>query len=72
MGRSAISKAMPKKSREQHVSGLASSKSSKRKNNEAVKFGTLSRKQKNDLKEYGSLVPHDFEDEDEDNEESAK
>ncbi|KAI8147823.1 hypothetical protein BJV82DRAFT_593490 [Fennellomyces sp. T-0311] len=66
MGRSAISKAMPKKVREQHVSGLSSAKSSKRKGDQAVKFGSLSRKQKNDLKEYGTLIPQDFEDNDDD------
>lgn len=57
-GRSAISKAMPKKEKESHVSGLASAK--KRKKEGGVKFGQLSRKQQNDLKEYGRLIPEDF------------
>lgn len=59
-GRSAISKAMPKKEKEAHVSGLASSAAKKRKKEGGVKFGQLSRKQQNDLKEYGRLIPEDF------------
>ena len=70
-GRSAVSKSFAhKKNREpsQHVSGLSSSKSGSKRKNEAVKFGSLSRKQRNDLKEYGALIPQDFQDDDEDNE----
>ncbi|KAI9488556.1 hypothetical protein BDB00DRAFT_38877 [Zychaea mexicana] len=70
-GRSAISKSMAHKNTRapaQHVSGLSSSKSASKRKNETVKFGSLSRKQKNDLKEYGTLIPDDFQDDEEDEE----
>ncbi|KAI7851631.1 hypothetical protein BDC45DRAFT_538077 [Circinella umbellata] len=73
-GRSAVSKSFAhKKNREpsQHVSGLASSKSGSKRKNESIKFGSLSRKQRNDLKEYGSLIPQDFQDEEEEDNENA-
>ncbi|KAI8382408.1 hypothetical protein BD560DRAFT_323096 [Blakeslea trispora] len=64
--RSAISKSMPKKRVSgTHVSGLSTSKSSKRKEG-PVKYGQLSRKQKQDLEDYGELVPKDFEDDEAD------
>ncbi|KAI7904789.1 uncharacterized protein BX663DRAFT_503540 [Cokeromyces recurvatus] len=65
--RSAISKSMSKKKNRvsgTHVSGLASSKASKRKE-APIKYGQLSRRQKQDLEDYGELVPKDFEDDEE-------
>ncbi|KAI7879425.1 DUF1253-domain-containing protein [Lichtheimia hyalospora FSU 10163] len=69
MAKSAVSKSMARKRSQeptQHVSGLSTSKSGAKRKNDNVKFGSLSRKQKNDLKEYGTLIPDDFHDEDED------
>lgn len=61
--RSAISKNMSKKKVSgTHVSGLSTSKSGGPKRKEApVKFGKLSRQQKQDFEDYGELVPTDFE-----------
>ncbi|KAI8374291.1 uncharacterized protein BYT42DRAFT_398746 [Radiomyces spectabilis] len=73
-GRSAISKNMAKKASKpsgSHVSGLSSAKPSKRKD-ATLKYGQLSRKQKQDLMDYGELVPKDFElDQNDDDEEGA-
>ncbi|KAI8097867.1 uncharacterized protein B0P05DRAFT_522396 [Gilbertella persicaria] len=64
--RSAISKSMSKKRVSgTHVSGLSTSKTSKRKD-APIKYGQLSRKQKQDLEDYGELVPKDFEDDEAD------
>ncbi|KAI9256181.1 hypothetical protein BY458DRAFT_461414 [Sporodiniella umbellata] len=62
--RSAISKSMKKKVSGTHVSGLSSSKTGgKKKEVTNLKYGQLSRKQKQDLEDYGELVPKDFEEE---------
>lgn len=55
-------------------SGLASKKPHGRKagSGDTLKYGQLSRKQKESLQEYGELVPRDFEDEDEDGEGRGK
>ncbi|KAI8078645.1 uncharacterized protein BX664DRAFT_303356 [Halteromyces radiatus] len=74
-GRSAISKAMgKKKTSESHVSGLSTSKPSTKRKEAPTKFGNLSRKDKQQLLDYGELVPTDFaEDElDEQDSEQAK
>ncbi|KAI8644844.1 hypothetical protein BD408DRAFT_339777 [Parasitella parasitica] len=64
--RSAISKNMGKKRVSgTHVSGLSTSKTSAKRKEAPVKYGKLSRKQKQDFEDYGELVPRDFE-EDED------
>lgn len=69
MGRSAISRSMKKRVSGTHVSGLASSKpSGKRSKDNVIKFGSLTRKQQQDLKEYGELIPRDFIDEEEEEE----
>lgn len=61
--RSAISKSMSrKKVSGTHVSGLSTAKGSASKRKEApVKYGKLSRQQKQDFEDYGELVPQDFE-----------
>ncbi|CAO3627587.1 unnamed protein product [Mucor hiemalis] len=60
--RSAISKSMSKKRVSgTHVSGLSTSKAGPKRKEAPVKFGKLSRKQKQDFEEYGELVPQDFE-----------
>ncbi|CEP10770.1 hypothetical protein [Parasitella parasitica] len=64
--RSAISKNMGKKRVSgTHVSGLSSSKTTAKRKEAPVKYGKLSRKQKQDLEDYGELVPKDFEDDEE-------
>ncbi|KAI8981522.1 hypothetical protein BDB01DRAFT_723870 [Pilobolus umbonatus] len=65
--RSAISKSM-KKTRVSgtHVSGLSSAKSSNKRKAGASGTPKLSRKEQQDLKEYGELIPKDFIDEEED------
>lgn len=69
-GRSAISKSMSKKRVSgTHVAGLSTSKTAVKRKEAPVKYGKLSRKQKQDLEDYGELVPKDFE---EDEEESIK
>lgn len=60
--RSAISKNMSKKKVSgTHVSGLSTSKSGPKRKEAPVKFGKLSRQQKQDFEDYGELVPTDFE-----------
>ncbi|ORX53676.1 DUF1253-domain-containing protein [Hesseltinella vesiculosa] len=61
MGRSAISKSMKKKTTDGHVSGLSTGKpaSAKRKDG-PVKFGSMSRKDRQQIMDYGELVPSDF------------
>lgn len=74
MAKSAVSKSMARKRSQeptQHVSGLSTSKSGSKRKNDNVKFGSLSRKQKNDLKEYGTLIPDDFHDDDDDMDEQG-
>lgn len=64
--RSAISKSMGKKRVSgTHVSGLSTSKAASKRKDAPVKYGQLSRKQKQDLEDYGELVPKDFEEEEE-------
>ncbi|RUS20830.1 hypothetical protein BC937DRAFT_94279 [Endogone sp. FLAS-F59071] len=55
-------------------SGLASKKPHGRKagSSDTLKYGQLSRKQKESLQEYGELVPKDFEDEDDEDGEEGK
>ncbi|GAN05080.1 DUF1253 domain-containing protein [Mucor ambiguus] len=66
--RSAISKSMGKKRVSgTHVSGLSSSKTTTKRKEAPVKYGKLSRKQKQDLEDYGELVPKDFEEDEADN-----
>ncbi|ORE20847.1 DUF1253-domain-containing protein [Rhizopus microsporus] len=69
--RSAISKSMKKRVSGTHVSGLSTSKSTKKKES-GLKFGQLSRKQKQDLQDYGELVPKDFEEEEEEEGKTVK
>jgi U3 small nucleolar RNA-associated protein 25 len=65
MARSAISKNMGRKRVSgTHVSGLSNSKSTGKRKDAPVKYGQLSRKQKQDLEDYGELVPKDFDEED--------
>jgi U3 small nucleolar RNA-associated protein 25 len=64
--RSAISKNMKKKVSGTHVSGLSTSKSTSKRKEAPVKYGKLSRKQKQDFEDYGELVPKDFEEDEED------
>ncbi|KAL7311382.1 rRNA-binding ribosome biosynthesis protein utp25 [Mucor circinelloides] len=65
--RSAISKSMSKKRVSgTHVSGLSSSKTASKRKEAPVKYGKLSRKQKQDLEDYGELVPKDFEEDEAD------
>ncbi|KAL0082532.1 hypothetical protein J3Q64DRAFT_1642620 [Phycomyces blakesleeanus] len=73
-GKSAISKSMPKKGKSatQHVSGLSSAKSNSKRKEAPTKYGNLSRKQKQDMLDYGELVPRDFADEDGDREEQEQ
>lgn len=60
--RSAISKSMSKKKVSgTHVSGLSTSKSGPKRKEAPVKYGKLTRKQKQDFEDYGELVPQDFE-----------
>lgn len=60
--RSAISKSMGKKKVSgTHVSGLSTSKAGPKRKEAPVKFGKLSRAQKQDFEDYGELVPTDFE-----------
>lgn len=60
--RSAISKSMKKRVSGTHVSGLSSTKATgTKKKDSGLKYGQLSRKQKQDLEDYGELVPQDFE-----------
>lgn len=62
-----------KKVSENHVSGLSSSKSSSKRKEAPTKFGNLSRKDKQQMMDYGELVPTDFYDEeDEQDGEPAK
>ncbi|KAI9310561.1 hypothetical protein BX666DRAFT_2004798 [Dichotomocladium elegans] len=72
MAKSAISKSMGrKKTTTTHVSGLSTSRATTKRKAENVKFGSLSRKQRQDLKEYGTLVPVDFEDDDDNDDTQA-
>jgi U3 small nucleolar RNA-associated protein 25 len=60
--RSAISKNMShKKVSGTHVSGLSTSKGGGKRKEAPVKYGKLSRQQKQDFEDYGELVPQDFE-----------
>lgn len=60
--RSAISKSMSKKKVSgTHVSGLSTSKAGPKRKEAPVKYGKLSRQQKQDFEDYGELVPQDFE-----------
>ncbi|GAA5800540.1 hypothetical protein HPULCUR_005975 [Helicostylum pulchrum] len=60
--RSAISKSMSKKKVSgTHVSGLSTSKAGPKRKETPVKYGKLSRAQKQDFEDYGELVPQDFE-----------
>ncbi|KAG0749492.1 hypothetical protein G6F61_001043 [Rhizopus arrhizus] len=62
--RSAINKSSSKKRVSgTHVSGLSTSKSTGKRKESGLKYGQLSRKQKQDLEDYGELVPKDFEEE---------
>ncbi|KAI8967354.1 hypothetical protein BDF20DRAFT_829714 [Mycotypha africana] len=67
--RSAISKNMGSKKRVSgtHVSGLSTAKASSKRKEAPMKYGQLSRRQKQDFEDYGELVPRDFIDDDEEN-----
>ncbi|KAG0191643.1 rRNA-binding ribosome biosynthesis protein utp25 [Apophysomyces sp. BC1034] len=66
--RSAISKSMGRKKAQgttQHVSGLSSGKPGSKRKEAPARYGQLSRKQKQDLLDYGELMPQDFQDDEE-------
>ncbi|KAF7727858.1 rRNA-binding ribosome biosynthesis protein utp25 [Apophysomyces ossiformis] len=73
--RSAISKSMGRKKAQtatSHVSGLSSARSSVKRKEAPVRYGQLSRKQKQDLLDYGELVPQDFQDDEENVEDDSE